>query len=769
MRWATLALFVFSTATAVADTHVTLTGATEGAEVCRFQARDREKPIERWLSAPAVTCVASDAALTFPPGLWNVFARAKGMVSVDPMLVDGSKAPANLDLALVPAATLVPQLPPEASGVLYAPKHAIAYPATERATVPAGEELWLIVIVKSVPVAVVPIASLETGIERVVDARAVNDAHSVLGWIHVSEADRAAIKTARGVQLPRIGLTATGKEVVAASLPVHDALNGAFVLFRGLSAGSADLRLDGRGWLPFRRSLRIAPQPVTLLREPIAARASTTIIVNWSTSGDLFALDRSLGSCETPKESPRLELTIAACPEPKPGKSLDPATCSVIHKETLRAESTFGSVRVDEVPPGTYRAELRFGRLPPFDVIEDVPPLQQRPMAPLQAKYFEVYGSLTRGGEPLHEDARIEFPHDGVGFAPRDTGEYHGVVKEGFQEDSKIDIVTCSGKRAYVITDREMAPRSRFDIDIPDNILTITVVDTFTLRPLPAATLKYVVMSLRGRFPLLSREVSQSDEGDEPGKHVAGQFVIKGLPERKLFLTVSCPGYKKKEIDPFSMTKSEKKEIDVDLVPLGGSEAKVISSRPFVNGMIFWFNSSGAEMERAELAPDGTFHFEQTHYRDETMTVVSASHPLWILRAPPVEKATPLQVRFPDAAPQRDAEVTIYNMTTRMVIPIGVAIGGFRVPQPALVQHLALRGTAPLVKAGGPLLIPGLAESGPIDILRGPPGVQRLPQQGGQRLPLPPQIDPVLRNFAPVETQRLGPGSAAVAFDATVK
>src|SRR6266478_2691904 len=101
MRWATFALFAFSAATAAADTHVTLTGAAEGAEVCRFQARDREKPIDRWLSGQAVTCVASDTALTFPPGLWNVFARAKGMVSVDPMLVDGNIAPANLELSLV--------------------------------------------------------------------------------------------------------------------------------------------------------------------------------------------------------------------------------------------------------------------------------------------------------------------------------------------------------------------------------------------------------------------------------------------------------------------------------------------------------------------------------------------------------------------------------------------------------------------------------------------------------------------------------------------
>lgn len=758
MRWVTLVVLVLSAANLVADTRVTTTGTTEAAEVCRFQARDREKPIERWLSAQDVTCVAADTALTFKPGLWNVFARAKGAVSVDPILVDGNNAPASLGVALVPAATVLLQLPPGASGMLYAPKHAIAFPAVERTTAPAGEELWLIVIAKSVPIAVVPIAALAPGVERVVDARSLDNAPTVLGWLHISERDRAAVKTARGVQLPHIGITVAGKETVAASLPGHDALNGAFVLFRGVSAGEADLRLDGRGWLPFRRSVRIAPQSVTLQREPIAARASATVMVNWSTQGDLPALDRSLGSCEPPKEAPRLDLTISACPEPKPGKTLDPTSCIAVHKDTLRSELTFGSVRVDEVPPGMYRAEIHFGRLPPVDVMSDVPPLQQRPF-PLQAFYYELYGNLTRGGEPLREDTRIEFPRSGVGFALREAGEYRGVVTQGFGLDAKIDIVTCGGKRSFVITDREIEVwnRTRFDIDIPDNTLTVTVVDTFTQRPLPDAMLKYVVMSKRTpRRPLITRDVSQSDAGDESGKRAAGRFMIEGLPERELRLTVSCPGYKKKEIDPFSMTKSEKKVIDVDLVPLGGSEAKVLSGRPFENGAIFWFNAAGVETERADLAPDGTFHFEQTHYRDETMTVVSLSHPLWILRAPPVEKATPLQVRFPDAAPPRDAEVTIYNMPPRVVTVIGVAIGGLRVPQPALALHLALRGVAPLVKGGGPLLVPALAESGPIDILRGPSVLPR---------PSQPVSDLGIRNFAPVATQRLQPGSPAVSFD----
>src|SRR5436305_2646331 len=225
MRWANLAvLAVFATA-AAAETRVTVTGG-DGAEVCRFRAGDREKPVERWLSAQAVTCSA-DSALTLPPGLWNVFARTKGAVSIDPIVIDGASAPANLDIALVPAATLVVQLPPGAMGVLYAPKHVIAFPAAERTIVPAGEELWLIVMSKGAPVAFVPIAAAEAGIERVVDARSISDAPAVLGWIHVSEADRNAVKNARGVQLPRIAI----KETVAASLPAPDLLNGAFVLF----------------------------------------------------------------------------------------------------------------------------------------------------------------------------------------------------------------------------------------------------------------------------------------------------------------------------------------------------------------------------------------------------------------------------------------------------------------------------------------------------------------------------------------------------------
>ena len=113
----------------------------------------------------------------------------------------------------------------------------------------------------------------------------------------------------------------------------------------------------------------------------------------------------------------------------------------------------------------------------------------------------------------------------------------------------------------------------------------------------------------------------------------------------------------------------------------------------------------------------------------------------------------------------------INNMNPRMVAPVGVAIGGFRVPQPVLAQHCALRGVAPLVTGGGPLVIAALAESGPIDILRGPSGFPP-PVQLRQRFQQTPQQfmeTMMIRPFIPVATQRLEPGSAGVTFDSAAK
>lgn len=726
----------------------------EQGEVCRFPAGDRENPFQRWLTSQAVTCVATGSPMVFPPGLWNVFGKVDGIaLSTVPLLIDGDAAPETLSLSVDSAATVTPLLPAAHGGVIYAPRRGSAFPLAERTprvTVPAGEELWLFVLEKSTPISLVPIAALDPGSERTVDARSGGPS-SVLAWLQVPEADRAALRNARGVSPPHVRAKSDGPFHDSDPLPPLALLNGAFVRVRGVSAGDAELEVGGRGWVPHRRRVKVA-SALSIAHDPLIARASATLIVNWSAADDLPALNRSIGSCDATEKSPRFEISVAACgPPPRPNEAVDPGACSAIRNESFDQDITFGTVRVEDVVPGMYRAEMRFGKLPPVSTIVNVPALQQRPLR-LFASYNEVYGSLTRGGEPLGEDASIEFSGGGVGFATREKGEYRAaVLGRMIETDAQITVRPCSGAPpALVLADRPVRRNARFDIDIPANELTIAVSDTFTRMPLPGSTVRYVVMSLAlPRRPLVTRVLATgNDDGSEGG------VVITSVPEREIRLAVSHPGYEKQDVEPFSMSKTEKKTVDVQLVPLRGSRGKIVSQRPFESGTIFWFSSAGTETERADLAPDGTFVYARSHEPDETMTVVSLSHPVWTLRAPRVDRRQTVEVRFPDVA-VREFDVSIERADRRDMRHIVLIIGGVSVPQPALRQHQALRGLPVTVRGAGPLRLRDIAETGPIDIVLGPTVAELSSGAGAMDLLALPQ-------FADAPRKRLPPGATAI-------
>jgi hypothetical protein len=186
-----------------AETVVTLErdGAqVANGEVCRFPARDSENPFHRWLTSQTVTCVPA-GAITFPAGHWNVFGRIEAEAISNPILIEGSQAPATLSLALTPAATIVPTLPAGKTAMLYAPHRAVAFPltgATPRMTVPASEVLWAIVLEKGQAVGIVSIPALDPQTERAADLQGSTGAPFVLGWLQVPEEDRIALSKAQG-------------------------------------------------------------------------------------------------------------------------------------------------------------------------------------------------------------------------------------------------------------------------------------------------------------------------------------------------------------------------------------------------------------------------------------------------------------------------------------------------------------------------------------------------------------------------------------------
>ncbi|MDP9191957.1 MAG: hypothetical protein M3P06_09690 [Acidobacteriota bacterium] len=743
---------LFAVPAVAGETVVTLErdGNKVEGEVCRFRAGDAENPFRRWLVFDEVTCVPAGVPMQLPSGLWNVFGRIEGKAVSAPLAVEGIAVPANLSLTLDAAATLLPVLPSGHRGVVYAPRRNSAIPIAEgtpRITVPAGEDMWLLVAGKSRSiVAVIPIAALEADSERAIDGRVAGWTSAVMGWLQVPVEDRAALSRAQDLSAPRVRLLGEGPVLDSDPLPPPAVLNGAFFLVRGVSAGEKELRAEGRAWLPHTRRVTIADRPITIAAEPLFARGAAAINVSWSSGNDLTVLDRSLGSCDSTDDATQVEVTVSRCATPQSGEPVDPATCQAIRQETFVPQIPYGSFSVDDIPPGHYRAELRFGKLPPVSSMVETKPFQ-RSQSVLRAYYAAMHGSLTHGGEPLGKDAMLSF-EGGVGFSSGETGEYHAVMLQTFREmddDLRIDVATCDERfRTFVLTDRPLRSHTRYDIDIPDNTLIVNVTDTFTQMALRAATLRYVVMSQ----PAVERVLKSEGESE---------FILKAVPERRIQLSVRHAGYQEHRVPPFTMPRSGTKTIDVQLVPLQGSGGRIISSLPFESGMVLWLSPVGIETERADLAPDGTFVYTRSHTQDETLAVVSLSHPLWVFRAPTIGRKGALEIRFPHGVPAREFGVLLQGAGNDQRRLIGLVVGGILVPHAALRAHQTLRKLPSVTDASGRLRIRDIAETGPIDVVLGP-AVNDVPSAGRSFDPL------MLPQGAEAQRQRLTPGMTEVVF-----
>lgn len=730
-----LLLLALATPAAAATVTLTRDGAPVSGEVCRFRAGDAVNPFKRWFASQDVVCGG-----VIPRGSWNVFGRTADAVSAVSVLVGGDDV---VSLELAPAATVVPVLPQGRGGLIYVPRRKSGFAfdgKTARVSVPANEELWLFVVDKAKPVALFPVPAIEAGKERSVDARG-DGPPSVVGWLQIPEEDRAAIVNVSGLVAP--GVRAGTRE--SDPLPSLRFLDGTLFRVRDVPAGEAELRIEGRGWLHDRVAVKVE-KVLTVAQQPLTVRASSHLAVHWS-SGDLIALNDSLGSCEPAKESSLVEVVVSKCPKERRGEPFDPKACAVIRQESFDPLPKMGLMTLDDIAPGSYRAELHFGKLPPVSGPATVAPMQSKELY-LSPIYLPAYGSVTRGGEPLGEKVELKFP-GGTGFAPAGSEEYHAVLLSLVAMEAQIQVKACDGSpSAVVLTDEAMRPNVRYDIDVPANKLTLTVTDTFTREPLRGATVTYEVMSLRVPKRVVMEQTVLTD-GD-------GRFVMESVPVREIHLAVSRPGYQKQALEPFTMPQREEKELDVELVPLRGNSGKIASDRPFDSGVVVWYAANGSESERADLDADGTFIYMNEHAADETMAVVSRSHPLWVVRSPAVERHQAIKVRFPNA-PVRNLTVGLATANHRDSWHIGFVIGGVRVPPPVFAMHQGLRKEPVFARGDQQLQVRDLLETGPIDVLLGPTTTE-FSQRGR------PFDFFVLPKYANAPREKLAPGAEHVTF-----
>jgi hypothetical protein len=617
----------------------------------------------------------------------------------------------------------------------------------QRVTVPAGVAFWAIVLEKSQPVSITSIPALEAGKEQNVDIQGGAGGPFVLGWLQVPEADRAAMSKAQSITAPVVHFTVAGSARDSDPLPPLALLNGAFVLVRGVPVGEGTLDVAGRGWIAHRVRTKVDTRNVTMVTAPLIARVASSIFISWSKGSDLAALDRSLGSCGGGDPAPRLMISVAAC------ASQDDESCRVLRQETFDEQMPFGTLTVDDVPPGTYRAELHFGKLPPIREDVEVAALQQK-RVDLYAQYYSIYGGFSLGGALPEEDVTLKFPEGGVGFVSHETGEYRAVLVSMFSTDTRIDAAACRGGfRAFALVSQQSRPNTRFDVEIPDNVLEVGVTDTFTRTPLDGATVNYSIMSLpQPRHPVVTGDLKTHAEGGQ-----SGVAAMKYVPEREIQLVVSRAGYQKQYMRSFTMPRSETKRIDVELVPLRGSSGRIISTLPFDRGAVYWFSAVGAITERADLEADGAFIYSGVHGPEETLAVVSLSHPLWVTRAPSMQRHESFEVPFPPMA-ARAFQTVIPGTAQETSTYIGLYVGGLRVPQAALEAHQSLRDLPARVRGSSALELRDIGETGPIEVVLGPTSAEVPPRAG---IPDPLALPP----YAGGPRKRLMPGESRVTLE----
>ncbi|HEX6177660.1 MAG TPA: hypothetical protein VF057_04835 [Thermoanaerobaculia bacterium] len=705
---ATPLLFTLTTVSVVQDDT-----PVAGAQVCWSAAGDRENPFERWLKPGDVFCTAATEGIDFPAGLWNVYAETANAVSL-PTLVDGDQEPSSITLEVSPATKLVTTSASELSAVAYVSRLAAALPIRGDTTlVPANEETWLFVFNRGKPVALLPVAASAAGTEVRVDLTSPAP-WSVVAAVSVPPTHRAAIERARGLSPPTLRAISADETRNSDPLPDVSRLHGAFVRIRDVPPGAAELRLGGRGWVADRVPSTVS-SALTLVEHPLVARAAGSLIVRWNKQSDLAEIEQGLTACGEDSVGPRLELEISSCAPPlRPNTPPDPKTCEVMRVEPLDMDAPFGVVRFDDLAPGVYRAVARYGNLPAPSGSTTVAPLEQ-PNVTLSLEYDEAYGNLTYDGEPLRDDAIVRLP-GGYGFSVRGSGEYRAALLRPRLPgvDAQISVEPCDGGGPFVVlADAAMRPNTRFDIDIPANRLEVVVTDTFTRELLEGAQVRVEVLSLRvPKRPVITRTM-KTGAGED-----AGRITVTSLPERETLVSVSLPGYQKSAVERFTMGRRDEKRLEIQLVPLRGNRGRVVSSRPFDDAAVFWYLPDGRESERTDIAADGTFIYASPHEANETMIVVSRSHPLWVTRSPAVERHADIIVRFPDVA-GRSFDIARRTHDLRAVMPIALAIGGLRVPHALVRLHQSLRDLPGEVRGAGPMRVADIIESGPIDVFGG--------------------------------------------------
>jgi hypothetical protein len=730
------AVFVISASHAAAAIRVTRDGSpVSGAEFCYYAAAGAENPFIQQFASNVVKCSA-----TLPPGRWNVYAHeGNQFISARVVLSDARDA----ELRLEPAATI--GLPAE--GGVYLTDTVSFFPGSGEILVPAERDLLPLLVFNKRIVGVGSIVHPHAG-ESV---RAASFAsHALVAWLSIAPADLEALRSARKPRPPSLLANKKIKPInpVAGTINIDRALQ----VFSSLPTGDVTIGLTGPHWKS--QQIHAAQENrVVMIEEPLHLIPSSSAVVDWYTTMNLADLaDRIVGDCKktTAKEETTFAITLLKC------SGADRDRCITIGQKNIAPNERSGRATFDDLEPLPYVLEFRYADLPPLRRPVTVRKFDEE-LVRLPIEYTTLFGTVTVGGKEPGAPIKVDFDWNGPQRALTDVhGEYFAVIEKPLPKNRVIRLRTCDGVTdASYIVDQDVAPNSRFDIDLPSNKLIVEAVDAKSGAPIVGAVVRYGAfrsqeMSSTYYFRLAVRQ-------DESGRSVPartgsdGKYMVENIsPEKTIHVCLESEDYERTCPETFQMTSSETKTLRVPMRLRGAFRGRLIAPQPVAGGQIYWFSADGQQTEYIPMKEDGSFRFNREHGPEEVLVVVSINLPLYMQRQPMLQSGDTLEITLP-VAPVRRFDVAISEESVQADAIVTIAIADLIVPYPAFSQHLALHGSMLDLRNRGPLLVPDILETGPISVLLGPPpstvtpsrnDLFRLPQYRGA--PRKPVTGPVV-------------------------
>ena len=705
-----------------------LDGATvKGGEVCLFEAGAVADPVQRMTAFRQVSCTPSDREVALPRGEWNLFARHRdGYVSQRLLLVrDGEVESGVRTLPLVPSATL------RIDKTLGEGETVVAYVEETGHVIPLvrGEDFILV----PAGTTVLPVF-MSNGVVRSIGRPQTIDAREVASVEGVGLAAAVGlVPDARAFQRipPRdresatVSLVQTERPDLRPVNAIDAAFEGKPVIAFFSQSGSIDgrARIAGAGW-----SDDAVNVSGSRAERPLAVAPTTTLSVHWSLVDDPIRLaeqvrqsppcparDRATPRDVQGTEDQGLTLTLARCPglqAETPAGSIRKETCAAATTAMLDVEEVAGVSVLNDVAPGVYLLRLGYEGLPAIFQVVTIDREDAETEVALQ--YDRWFGKVTRDGEPLH--VKVDLGNGAV--SDPDTGEYFAIsaprpaapqelAHRWLEPPPPVHLAGCtSNQRWFFVPDEMPLPNARFDLEIADNAVEVSVVDSKDNTKIKDAMVVY--SGYRKSAPkrlLFGGRVGMTNAD--------GSLSISDVPpDVEMEICASHDTYERKCAERFTMKALRSRAVTIALDPVVLRHGRVLHPNA-VAGRIEWFTASGERSERAPIAPDGAFTYKAPHPANEIVAVVAPNTPLLVLRQPALRNGEVLEVTYP-AAPVKTYTVTLLPDAKETKGFVTLSVGDIVVPLNVLSDHLAEHHLRPLFQSPGSIVVHDIVAHGAV-------------------------------------------------------